>query len=572
MIDKRLFQLVEKKQLIWLVLVRLLNLGLSIGMWLVFAQTLAEYIDYGSVDSTKLLVSAAGILIGKSVLTKVVERLTYDSSAALRLAIRKSVMQKAFRMGNNEGQLPSATLAQLSVEGIEQLEIYYARFLPQFFYCMLASLMIFFTLGIFAWQPAVILLICMPLIPIVIMAVMKIAKRILSNYWGKYTDLGKKFHENLNGLSVLKAYNQDEFKQKEVAADAERFRKVTMSLLSMQLNSITIMDIISYSGAALGIGFALLAYQNGTISTVGLLLFILLSAEFFIPMRQLGSLFHVAMNGISACGKLFAYLELPEQKYGNRELASILQTITVEEVNFQYNESDCPTLQQISATFKQGSFSALVGKSGSGKSTFVRLLLHQLSEYNGKILWNDLELSELTAETIHKQALLVDNHGYLYPESIKKNLLLAGSSISEKELWAVLDKVRLKEFVEQLPMQLEEPLTENGGNLSGGQRQRLLLARALLRQAHVYVFDEITSGIDLESEEIILEVLRNLSQQAIVLFISHRLYNVLQADQVLVFEDGKIVESGAPDQLQKENGYFKDYFQEENIRLKGASK
>ncbi|WP_321388027.1 ABC transporter ATP-binding protein/permease [uncultured Enterococcus sp.] len=572
MIDKRLFQLVEKKQLIWLVLVRLLNLGLSIGMWFVFAQVLAEYIDYGSVDSTKLLVSAAGILIGKSVLTKVVERLTYDSSAALRLAIRKSVMQKAFQMGNNEGQLPSATLAQLSVEGIEQLEIYYARFLPQFFYCMLASLMIFFTLGIFAWQPAMILLICMPLIPIVIMAVMKIAKRILSNYWGKYTDLGKKFHENLNGLSVLKAYNQDEFKQKEVAADAERFRKVTMSLLSMQLNSITIMDIISYSGAALGIGFALLAYQNGTISTVGLLLFILLSAEFFIPMRQLGSLFHVAMNGISACGKLFAYLELPEQKYGNRELASILQTITVEEVNFQYNESDCPALQQISATFEQGSFSALVGKSGSGKSTFVRLLLHQLSEYNGKILWNDLELSELTAETIHKQALLVDNHGYLYPESIKKNLLLAGSSISEKELWAVLDKVRLKEFVEQLPMQLEEPLTENGGNLSGGQRQRLLLARALLRQAHVYVFDEITSGIDLESEEIILEVLRNLSQQAIVLFISHRLYNVLQADQVLVFEDGKIVESGAPDQLQKENGYFKDYFQEENIRLKGASK
>ncbi|MBL1225064.1 ABC transporter ATP-binding protein/permease [Enterococcus sp. BWR-S5] len=572
MIDKRLFQLVEKKQLIWLVLVRLLNLGLSISMWLVFAQALAEYIEYGLIDSTKLLVSAAGVLIGKSILTKIVEKLTYDSSAALRLAIRKSVMQKAFRMGNNEGQLPSATLAQLSVEGIEQLEIYYARFLPQFFYCMLASLMIFFTLGIFAWQPAVILLICMPLIPIVIMAVMKIAKRILSNYWGKYTDLGKKFHENLNGLSVLKAYNQDEFKQKEVADDAERFRKVTMSLLSMQLNSITIMDIISYSGAALGIGFALLAYQDGTISTVGLLLFILLSAEFFIPMRQLGSLFHVAMNGISACGKLFAYLELPEQKYGNRELPSILQTITVEEVNFQYNKSDCPALQQISATFKQGSFSALVGKSGSGKSTFVRLLLHQLSEYNGKILWNDLELSELTAETIHKQALLVDNHGYLYPESIKKNLLLAGASISEKELWAVLDKVRLKEFVEQLPMQLEEPLTENGGNLSGGQRQRLLLARALLRQAHVYIFDEITSGIDLESEEIILEVLRNLSQQAIVLFISHRLYNVLQADQVLVFEDGKIVESGAPDQLQKQNGYFKDYFQEENVRLKGASK
>lgn len=567
MIDKRLFRLVEKKQLIWLVCARLVNLVFSIYMWFIFADSLAGYIEYGTFSSLKIIFTAAGILIGKSLLTKLIEKLTYDSSAELRLAIRKAVMEKAFRMGRSERQLPSATLAQLSVEGIEQLEIYYARFLPQFFYCMLASLMIFFTLGPFAWKPALALLLCMPLIPIVIMAVMKIAKRILSKYWGRYTDLGTKFHENLNGLSVLKAYDQDEFKQNEVAQDAERFRKVTMSLLSMQLNSITIMDIISYSGAALGIGLALFAYQQGTVSTVGMLMFILLSAEFFIPMRQLGSLFHVAMNGISACGKLFSYLELPEQIYGDQKLGSELHSVNVDTLDFRYDGAEALALSQVSAEFKKGTFSALVGKSGSGKSTFVRLLLHQFSNYDGKILWNHSELKELTAEEIHQKALLVDSHGYLYPESIRANLLLAAPNASEQELWAALEQVRLEKFVKQLPNQLEDVLTENGSNLSGGQRQRLLLARALLRQADFYIFDEITSGIDLESEEIILNVLKELSKQAIVLFISHRLYNVRKADQVLVFEAGKLVELGTPEELRQSDGYFKSYFTEENQLL-----
>ncbi|MBP1048406.1 ABC transporter ATP-binding protein/permease [Enterococcus sp. BWM-S5] len=572
MIDKRLFQLVEKKQLVLLVAARLLNLILSIFIWFMFAEALALYLEQGVLNSGKIIIAAVGVLVVKSFLAKMIEMLTYESSAELRLSIRKAVMAKAFRMGNSEGQLAPATLAQLSVDGIEQLEIYYARFLPQFFYCMLASLMIFFTLGPFAWKPALVLLVCMPLIPIVIMAVMKIAKRILSSYWGRYTDLGTKFHENLNGLSVLKAYDQDEFKQKEVAEDAERFRKVTMSLLSMQLNSITIMDIISYSGAALGIGLALLTYQQGGISTVGMIMFLLLSAEFFIPMRQLGSLFHVAMNGISACGKLFTYLELPEQEYGTETINTPLNEIKVEDISFQYKGSDTLALQRVSASFKKGEFSALVGKSGSGKSTFVRLLLHQLSGHNGKILWGNNELKELDAAAIHKRALLVDNHGYLYPTSIKENLLLAASSASDEELWQVLEKVRMKAFVEQLPMQLEDVLTENGSNLSGGQRQRLLLARALLSETEFYVFDEITSGIDLESEEIILTVLKELSQERIVLFISHRLYNVLKADQVMVFENGRVVENGTPNELQQGTGYFQNYFQEESQLLKEGNR
>ncbi|RKC39131.1 Lipid A export ATP-binding/permease protein MsbA [Listeria monocytogenes] len=431
--------------------------------------------------------------------------------------------------------------------------------------------MIFGSLVGFAWQPAIVLLICMPMITIVIMAVMKIAKRILSGYWSDYTNLGTKFHENLSGLSILKAYDQDKYKQEEIVSDAERFRKATMSLLSMQLNSITIMDIISYSGAALGIGMSLIMFTNGTISMTGMLMFLLLSAEFFIPMRQLGSLFHVAMNGISACSKLFAYLELKEQVYGSVELAKPLEKMEVHHLTYTYEEGKAKALQDVSVHFNKGSFSALVGKSGSGKSTFVRVLLNQLPGYQREIVWNDVPLASLSGEAIRKQAVLVDNHGYLYANSIRENLLIGNPAANDSDLWNVLEQVSLADFVRKLPEQLSENLEEDGSNLSGGQRQRLLLARALLRQAEVYVFDEITSGVDLESEKIIFLVLQELAKEKIVLFISHRLYNVLGADQVLVFDAGKLVEVASPERLQQESNYFKNYFLEEEALLKGGA-
>ncbi|MCT79094.1 ABC transporter ATP-binding protein/permease [Listeria monocytogenes] len=571
MIDKRLFQLVEKKSLILLILFRMLGLGLMISLWFIFAQQLTQYLEGGSVDWLRLVGIVLLVLVGKAILTKLAEKQIYQASAELRLSMRRAVMAKAFRLGNSEGQLPASTLTQLTVDGIEQLEIYYSRFLPQLFYCLIASLMIFGSLVGFAWQPAIVLLICMPMIPVVIMAVMKIAKRILSGCWSDYTNLGSKFHENLSGLSILKAYDQDKYKQEEIVSDAERFRKATMSLLSMQLNSITIMDIISYSGAALGIGMSLIMFTNGDISLIGMLMFLLLSAEFFIPMRQLGSLFHVAMNGISACSKLFAYLELKEQVYGEGELEKSLEKIEVRDLTFTYEKEKTAALYEVSASFSKGSFSALVGKSGSGKSTFVRVLLNQLPGYQGEINWNDVPLSDLNGETIRKQGVLVDNHGYLYANSIQGNLLIGNSHASETDLWNVLEQVSLADFVRNLPEQLNTLLEENGSNLSGGQRQRLLLARALLREAELYVFDEITSGVDLESEKIILGVLQKLAQEKIVLFISHRLYNVLAADQVLVFEAGKLVEVASPEQLQQESYYFKNYFLEEEALLKGGA-
>lgn len=572
MIDKRLFQLVDKKPLLQLVALRLIHLLLSIGIWLSFAFGIAQLIQKQELAQPVLL--GAGILLllaGKTLLNYLMEKRVYDSSAQLRLNMREKVMAKAFRLGDTNGQLPASTLSQLAIDGIEQLEIYYARFLPQLFYCLFASLIIFCTLVFFAWQPAVILLIGIPLIPITIMLVMKIAKKILHRYWGKYTNLGTSFYENLQGFRVLKAFNFDGVKETEMVQEAEGFRKITMRLLSMQLNSITIMDLISYGGAGLGIGFALNAFIQGQTSLMGMLLFILLSAEVFIPMRQLGSLFHVAMNGISACGRLFDYLELPEVVYGTEQLSEALTTITSEGLSYGYEEA-ATALQEIDLTLKRGQFTAFVGKSGSGKSTLAKILVGRFLDYQGNLQWNQANLHAFSRDTLRNKGVLVDSHAYLYPTTIKENLLLADTTATEEKLNQVLAQVGLLDEIIVMPHQMETALEENAGNLSGGQRQRLIVAQALLKNADFYVFDEITSGVDHKSEEQLLATVQELSKDKIVLFVSHRLYNTLEADQVYVLESGKIAAHGTPQQLLTDDGFFKEYFHSENELLRGQSK
>ncbi|WP_137664879.1 ABC transporter ATP-binding protein/permease [Enterococcus hulanensis] len=570
MIDRRLFAIAKKKTLILQVAIRCISLGLSLYIWRTLALQLSE-----TLQGSPLKLNFFGVillaLIGKLVLIRLSANLTDQASAELRVALRTKVMEKAFRLGNTSRQLPATTLAQLSGDGIEQLEMYYAHFLPQLFYCLLAALILFAYLVSLAWLPAVAMLLCVPFIPITIMLVMKIAKRILSKYWDQYTSLGTRFHESLSALSVLKAYDQDKAKQQELAADAQKFRKATMSLLSMQLNSITIMDIFSYSGAALGIGLALIAFQQQQLTVYGVLIFILVGAEFFLPMRQLGSLFHVAMNGISSCGKIFDYLALPEKSEGSiTAWQESLNSITVDKLDFTYENQQAPALQAISLNLKKGSFTAFVGKSGSGKSTFAQLLLNQLDDYQGRIQWNQTELRALSSSAVLNKGILVNTKDFLYAESIRDNLLLANPQLTDDELWHLLDQVKLSDFVRQLPKQLNTVLEENGKNLSGGQRQRLILARALAASAELYIFDEITSGVDIESEEIILETLKALAKQAIVIFVSHRLYNVLAADQIYVFKDGRIVEAGMPQELEQTSDYFNAYFTEENRQMRGA--
>lgn len=569
MIDKRLFQLVDSRSLVWLVLSKVMMLLLSIWLWLTIATELTFLLENQTLKSPVYLISVVGVVfVCKSFFIKRIETFTYKSSAELRLSFRESVMKKAFKLGSdNRNQLPPTKLSQLMVDGVEQLEIYYARFLPQLFYCGISSVIIFIVLANYSIKPAIALLICMPMIPIVIMVIMKIAKRILKRYWDDYTDLGVRFHENLMGLSVLKAFDQDKEKQKVVEKDAEVFRKSTMALLSMQLNSITVMDIISYGGAGLSIGLALLNFSNGTISIMGLLMFILLSAEFFIPMRQLGSLFHVAMNGISASDELFSYLELEEPEYGAQTQLKLqgIKEIICKEVGFTYDTSSSFSANDISVTLKQGTFTAVIGKSGSGKSTLVKLLSGELKNTSGHIYWNEEKMSSFSRSLIEEHMMVINNHSYLYGTTIRENLLLGNPSATEEMLWDTLKQVRLEEFVKSQVKELDTPLTENGQNLSGGQRQRLILARALLKKCDFYIFDEITSGIDIESENYILEVIKDLAKHSIVLFISHRLYNVVDADHLLVMEAGKVVEQGSPKDLVTSSTYFKTYFEEEKI-------
>ncbi|MDU6523125.1 MAG: ABC transporter ATP-binding protein/permease [Enterococcus sp.] len=571
MIDRRLFAIAKKETLFLQVVIRCISLALSLFIWRSLALLLSTVLAGGAVKEL-LFGQILLALLGKLSLIRLSAHLTDRASTELRIALRTKVMEKAFRLGNSTRQLPATTLAQYAGDGIEQLEMYYAHFLPQLFYCLLASLLLFLYLVQLAWQPAVAMLICVPFIPLTIIAVMKIAKRILGKYWDHYTNLGTRFHESLSALSVLKAYDQDAAKQQELAEDAQKFRKATMSLLSMQLNSITIMDIFSYSGAALGIGLALIAFQQQQLSVYGTLLFILVGAEFFLPMRQLGSLFHVAMNGISSCSKIFDYLALPEKTAGTiTTWPEPLNTIAVEKLDFTYAKQPTPSLTDISLQLTRGSFTAFVGKSGSGKSTLAQLLLNQLDDYQGIIQWNNTDLKNLSNTVLFQKGRLVNTKDFLYAASLRENLLLANPQLTDRELWELLEQVKLAAFVRQLPQQLDTLLAENGQNLSGGQRQRLILARALATSAEFYIFDEITSGVDIESEEIILHTLKSLTKNTIVIFVSHRLYNVLDADQIYVFKDGRIVEAGTPQKLKQTSAYFNAYFTEENRQLEGGS-
>lgn len=569
MIDKRLFQLASGKPLVRIVALRLVQLAAGIVSWITIAQGLAVYFVEGTLPWLWQLVGIVAVCwMLKAALQLLLEKDIHEASAELRLDLREQVLQKAAALGDHKGQLSATTLTQLAVDGIQQVEIYFSRFLPQLFYCLLASLLIFLVLLQFAWQPAVVLLIGIPLIPVVIMLVMRIAKKILSSYWGRYTDLGARFYENLQGFGTIKAFGLETQKEAAMVREAEDFRQVTMRLLSMQLNSITVMDVISYGGAGLGIGVALQSWLSGRLSLAGMILFLFLSAEVFIPMRQLGSLFHVAMNGISACGRLFDYLELPEVSAGTQILAGPVEQVTARQLSFAYDE--VAELQQVSLELRKGELTALVGKSGSGKSTLAKVLLGDLSGYQGSLMWDDRELTDLAEEQRRHSAVLVNNQAYLYPTTIAENLRLARPQATEEELRSALAAVSLAAEVQQMPAGLNTPLQENGSNLSGGQRQRLLLAQGLLKDGEFYLLDEITSGVDHESEEQILSAIQNLAQEKIVLFISHRLYNVLEAQQVVVLADGQIAQKGTPAELLATEGFFKEYFQQEATILGGG--
>ena len=545
MIDKRLIRTVResKKYIAWNVIYQWISLVANITMMVSIADLLsrlfANTADRENFVCTVIVVAAAvGIRYFCAVQSA---KMGYLSSKAVKKVLREKIYRKLLRLGSSyKEKAQTSEIVQISVEGVEQLETYFGAYLPQFFYAMLAPLTLFIVLGFVNVPAAAVLLVCVPLIPAAIAAVQTWAKKLLSKYWGQYTALGDTFLENLQGLTTLKIYRADDFKNDEMNVEAEKFRKITMKVLTMQLNSITIMDLIAYGGAALGIVMSVTQYSKGNVSLAGCLLIIMLSAEFFIPMRQLGSFFHIAMNGMAAGQKIFRLLDLPEAEEKKADCPK--GDIVCRDLHFSY-DNDREILSGVNMTFKRGAFTAIVGESGCGKSTISAILTGRNKGYGGSVSVGETELSEIREADLMENITYISHQSYLFKGTVRDNLLMGKPDASDSELWEVLERVNLADFVRN-EKGLDTGLSEKASNLSGGQCQRLALARALLHDSPIYIFDEATSNIDVESENDIMNEIQNLAESKTVILISHRLVNVVKADAIYVMVNGKIAESG----------------------------
>lgn len=486
-------------------------------------------------------------------------KLSYLASASVRVNLRELIYKKLLKLGVGYNKVQStSTIVQMTVEGVEALEIYFGRYLPQFFYSMLAPITLFVFISFISIKSAVVFIVCVPLIPLSIIAIMKIAKKILKEYWNSYANLGDTFLENLQGLTTLKVFDIDEERHRKMNEEAEGFRKITMKVLSMQLNSINIMDLIAFGGAALGTIVALIEFKNGNLSVGNLFVIILLSSEFFIPLRLLGSYFHIAMNGMAACDKIFYLLDAEEkEKDIFDDESSKLNNISVslENVKFSY-DGERTVIDNVNMDIPNKGLVAIVGESGSGKSTIASLIMNTNSVTHGAIKLNGINIENIALDDIYNKISLVSTNSYIFNGSIMDNLLMGKYDATKSEINDALKKARLHDFVQSLRDGLNTNVGEGGSSLSGGQKQRLALARAILGNREMIIFDEATSNIDIESEEAIWESIYELSKDKTILVISHRLANVVDADNIYVMKDWKIVENGNHDELINIKGEY----------------
>ena len=487
---------------------------------------------------------------------------SFHASADVKRILRNKIYEKMLSLGPSYREsVNSAEIVQMAGEGVEQLETYFGRYLSQFFYSLLAPITLFFILSRISVQTALLLLLAVPLIPIVIMLVMIVAKKLLSNYFAIYYGLGDSFLEKLQGMTTLKIYQADQAAAEDMDREAELFRKITMKVLSMQLNSTSVMDIVAYGGAAVGIISALGQFSKGAISLSGVLMITLLAAEFFLPMRLLGSFFHIGMNGMKASDRIFAFLDLPEAEDGKAVLEEKEIRISMEKLCFSYEESR-EILRDVELEIPACSFVSLVGLSGSGKSTIAGILMGKNKGYKGSVKLNGRELTEFSSRSILDKMTMIGHDSWIFKGTVRENLLLGEPSATEEEMKEALKKVNLLSFIEAQGG-LAMPLLSNGSNISGGQKQRLSLARALLHDTPVYIFDEATSNIDAESEEMIMEVIHELAKSRTILLISHRLANVVGSDCIFMLENGRVTEAGKHEELLKKGGSYSRLFKEQ---------
>ena len=571
MIKKRLIHLLEdsKKYILqWLGLLAQILAVSAIGL-------LLEGLIQESV-STKLLAGTAFICVCSILVRFFCERqaakASFLASIDVKRVLREKIYDKLTRLGNSyREKIATSKVVQLSAEGVEQLETYFGRYLPQFFYSLLAPFTLFAVLSFVNLKASGILLVCVPLIPVSIVAVQKFAKKLLNKYWGSYTELGDSFLENLQGLTTLKIYQSDSQKAEEMDREAEQFRRITMKVLTMQLNSISVMDLVAYGGAAIGMIVTIKEYLAGNLGFSGAFTIILLASEFFIPLRLLGSFFHIAMNGMAASDKIFRLLDMPEEEKGTEQLSGDCLDISFEDVEFSY-EKERKILDKVSFHIPRGSFVALVGESGCGKSTIASLLMGRNRGYTGKIYLGEKELSKVQEQSLMQHITMVRHNSYLFKGTVEENLRMGNPKADRAQLEEALRKVNLWEFLKQQEG-LQTVLQEKGSNFSGGQCQRLCIARALLHETPVYIFDEAASNIDMESEEIIMEVIRKLAETKTVLLISHRLANVKKSDCIYVLKNGKIAEQGKHEELLNLCGVYKKmYDTQRNLEKYGLEK
>lgn len=573
MFNKRLLSICDssKKWIGLTVLMNWISIICNIALILFIGTTVDKLMNGNlnlNVISTSLFIIA--MLSIRFVANFMSTKFSLHSSSEVKKTLRSTIYEKLLSLGvNYTDAISTSSTVQIAVDGVEQLEIYFGRFMPQLFYSLLAPLTLFAVMSFISFKTAIVLLICVPLIPMTIMAVMKIAKKLLSKYWGVYTDLGDSFLENLQGLTTLKIFDIDEDKNKEMNDNAEHFRKITMKVLSMQLNSITIMDLIAFGGSAIGILIAIAEFRAGLLTAGQVLIIILLSAEFFIPMRLLGSFFHVAMNGISASERMFKLLDTEVEEIKDLDEAKLtnLNNINIElrNVDFSYDK-ERKVLENINIEMKNNKMIALVGESGCGKSTITNLLLKQNKVDSGEILLNGINLNEIPFDVLTKKVGFINHSAYIFNGSIEDNIRMGKNDASYDEIYHALKKANLYEFVMNLPQKLNTNVGEGGSLLSGGQKQRLALARTIITDPEIYIFDEATSNIDVESEEKVWESIYKLSKNKTVIVISHRLANVKNADAIYVLDKGHIVEHGKHKELMmSKNKYYELVTHQQNL-------
>lgn len=573
MFDKRLLALVDGSGrmiaaivgLKWLALVANIVVFVSLGLFI--QQTLAQaYVipsaasdalaGLGLSGQTLLLLCAASIAV--RVATSVAaQRVSAEVSGKAKKLIRGKVYDKLVKMGPSYMErIASSQAVQIGVEGVEQLEVYFGSYLPQFFYALLAPLTLFVFLAPFSFSAALVLLVCVPLIPVSIVMFQKMAKRVMRSYWGSYLNLGGSFLENIQGLTTLKIYQADEARHELMNEQAEDFRRATMRVLRLQLNSITIMDVLAYGGAAVGVCLALHQFLNGNLSFAAAFAVVFLSAEFFLPMRALGSLFHTAMNGMAAADRMFDLLGMEESEEGGRSLAGRTPRIRCEKLSYSY-DGIRKVLDDVDFCVEAGQLVAVVGESGSGKSTLAGVLAGRNARFEGDVQVCDVSLQEVDRASLAQTLTSVGFDGVLFKGTLRENLLMGDPHASDEEAKRVLAEVGAWDFV-RAKGGLDMRVAEGASNLSGGQRQRICLARALLHDAEIYVFDEVTSSIDAQSEAAILRAIYDLADRGkTVVMISHRLSSVEQADAIYVMQDGCVVQRGSHAQLMEEGGVYR---------------